>query len=194
MDRWLGVDVGGERKGFDVALIDGRRLLALESRLELTAVAELVDRTRPAVVAIDSPSRCARPGRTSRDSERELARSICGIRWTPDERAIHGSGYYAWVVQGLALFAALAGRGAAVIEVFPTASWTCWLGKRGTRTRTAWTRDGLSALDLGGLPARTSQDQRDAIAAAVTARLHHRGLTEAIGEIVLPMRDQHAVR
>jgi hypothetical protein len=145
MDRWLGVDVGGERKGFDVALIDG---------------------------------------------ERQLARSICGIRWTPDERAALGSQYYAWVVQGLALFEALAGRGAELSEVFPTAPWTRWLGKRGGRTRVAWTRDGMSALDLRGLPARTNQDQRDAIAAALTARLHDRGLTEAIGEIVVPLHNQ----
>jgi predicted nuclease with RNAse H fold len=194
MNRWLGVDVGGERKGFDVALIDGDRLLALESRLDRRAVAELVDRARPTVVAIDSPCCYAQPGRTSRDSERELARSICGIRWTPDERAAHGSQYYAWVLQGLALFEALVGRGAEVIEVFPTASWTRWLGKRGGRTRVAWTRDGMSALDLGGLPARTNQDQRDAIAAALTARLHDRGLTEAIGEIVVPLHDQDAAR
>jgi predicted nuclease with RNAse H fold len=98
------------------------------------------------------------------------------------------------VVQGLALFDALAGRGAEVIEVFPTASWTRWLGTRGRRTRTGWTRDGLSALNLRGLPARTNQDRRDAIAAAITARLHDRGLTEAIGEIVVPLGDHDAVR
>jgi hypothetical protein len=33
MTRWLGVDVGGKHKGFDVALVDERRLSALESRL-----------------------------------------------------------------------------------------------------------------------------------------------------------------
>jgi predicted nuclease with RNAse H fold len=107
---------------------------------------------------------------------------------------VHGSEYYAWVAQGLALFEALAGGAAEVIEVFPTASWTRWLGKRGSRSRIAWTRDGLSALDLASLPSRTNQDQRDAIAAAVTARLHARGLTEAYGEIVVPLPDQDVVR
>jgi predicted nuclease with RNAse H fold len=194
MDRWLGVDVGGERKGHDVALIDSNRLLALQSRLDRAAVAELVDRAQPAVVAIDSPCSCAQPGSTSRDSERELASSICGIRWTPDERAVYENEYYAWVVQGLALFDALAGCGAEVIEVFPTASWTRWLGRRGDRTRTGWTRDGLRLLDLGGLPGATNQDQRDAIAAALTARLYDRGLTETIGEIVVPVRVQDASR
>jgi hypothetical protein len=37
-----------------------------------------------------------------------------------------------------------------------------------------------------GVPERTNQDQRDAIAAAMTAQQHTRGLTQAIGEIVVP--------
>jgi predicted nuclease with RNAse H fold len=90
------------------------------------------------------------------------------------------------VGEGLALFDALRGRGQSVIEVFPTASWTRWIGARGTRSRAGWTRSGLGALGLAGLPARTNQDERDAIAAAITARQHTHGLTESIGEIVVP--------
>ena len=44
----------------------------------------------------------------------------------------------------------MAARGAEVIEVFPTASWTRWQGKRGPRTRAAWTRQGLATLGLIG--------------------------------------------
>jgi hypothetical protein len=44
----------------------------------------------------------------------------------------------------------------------------------------------LAALGLDGMPARTNQDQRDAIAAAVTARQHTLGMTETMGEIVVP--------
>jgi hypothetical protein len=44
----------------------------------------------------------------------------------------------------------------------------------------------LAALGLDGVPARTNQDQRDAIAAAMTARQHALALTETIGEIVVP--------
>jgi hypothetical protein len=47
---------------------------------------------------------------------------------------------------------------------------------------------------LRGLPAATNQDRRDAIAAAVTARLHDQGLTEVIGEIVVPLRAHDAIR
>jgi hypothetical protein len=47
------------------------------------------------------------------------------------------------------LFDAPAARDIEVIEVFPTASWTRWHGKRGPRTRAAWTRQGLAALGSG---------------------------------------------
>ena len=89
--------------------------------------------------------------------------------------------------KGSPLFDALVVHGVEVIEVFPTASWTRWYGKRGSRTRSAWTRKGLAALGLEGVPARTNQDQRDAIAAAMTARQHTLTMTETIGDIVVPL-------
>jgi len=178
--------VGGKRKGFDVAVIDDRRVLALQGRLTCQQVVELAMTHRPGVTAIDSPRSCAPPGQTARDGERQLRSSICGIRWTPDESRVRASAYYAWIIEGLALFDALAMRGVEVIEVFPTASWTRWHGKRGTRTRSAWTRQGLAALDLDGVPPRTNQDQRDAIAAAMTARQHTLAMTETMGDIVVP--------
>jgi hypothetical protein len=48
------------------------------------------------------------------------------------------------------------------------------------------TRPARPALGLANVPARTNQDQRDAIAAAMTARQHSLALTETIGEIVVP--------
>jgi predicted nuclease with RNAse H fold len=183
---WSGVDVGGKRKGFDVAVIDDRQVLALLRRLAREQVVDLLMENRSAVTGIDSPCCCAPDGQTARSGELQLARSICGIRWTPDAQRVHASAYYAWVLEGLALFGALAARGITAIEVFPTASWTRWHGRRGPRTRATWTRQGLTALGLGNVPARTNQDQRDAIAAAVTARQHSLGLTETMGDIVVP--------
>jgi predicted nuclease with RNAse H fold len=187
MVRWLGVDVGGKRKGFDVALVDDHRLLDLQDHLNHEEVVELVDTRQPTVVAIDSPRCCAPDGESTRAGERELAKAICCIRWTPDASRVHdGNSYYAWIVEGLALYEALAIRKVEVIEVFPTASWTRWHGRRGSRRRAAWSRDGLANLGLAGVPVRTNQDQRDAIAAAVTARQHTQGMTGTMGEIVVP--------
>jgi predicted nuclease with RNAse H fold len=190
MTPWLGVDVGGRRKGFDAALIDDREVLQLVARLGCDDVVALVESARPGVVAIDSPRSCAPEGQTSREGERLLAKSVCGIRWTPDPLRVHGSGYYTWIVEGLRLYRALAQDDVEVIEVFPTASWTRWHGKRGKQRRSAWSRQGLEALGLAGMPARTNQDQRDAIAAAVTARQYAQGFTEAFGDIVVPVRAQ----
>ena len=187
MASWIGVDVGGKRKGFDVAVIDDRRLLALKSRLMCSQVVDLVMTSTPTVVAIDSPRSCSPDEQTARDGERQLAKSICGIRWTPDATHVHASDYYAWIVEGLALFKALAAHGVEVIEVFPTASWTRWQGKRGSQTRAAWSKQGLATLRLDGAPTRTNQDQRDAIAAAVTARQHTLGMTQTVGDIVVPI-------
>jgi predicted nuclease with RNAse H fold len=127
---WVGVDVGGKRKGFDVAVIDDRRVLALQRHLTCTEVMNIVIEKRPAVVAIDSPRAYAPEGQTARDGELQLAKSICGIRWTPDARRVRASAYYAWILEGVALFGAVAVPGVEVIEVFPTASWTRWHGKR----------------------------------------------------------------
>lgn len=186
MAHWIGVDVGGTRKGFDVAVIDERRLVALIGRLDVDAVVELLDDERPAVIGIDGPRSCAPPGQTARAGERALAKAICGIRWTPDRETVNHSSYYAWIVAGLQLFEALSDKHVETIEVFPTASWTRWLGPRGARTRAAWTKEGVGRLCLADLPNRTNQDQRDAVAAAVTARQHSEGTTQAIGEIVVP--------
>jgi predicted nuclease with RNAse H fold len=183
---WLGVDVGAQRKGFDLALIDGHRLLELHSGVSRDGVLETIERTQPALVAVDGPRCCAAGGATARDCEREINRRICGIRWTPDAQALQASEYYAWILEGLALFDALRARHISAIEVFPTASWTRWIGPRAGRSRARWSRSGLAALGLHGVPRRTNQDERDAIAAAVTARQHTHGSTETIGEIVVP--------
>jgi predicted nuclease with RNAse H fold len=184
--RTIGVDVGGRRKGFDAALLDDREVVALTRGLDREAVVELVSMHQPALIAVDGPRSCAPEGHSTRECERELKTSICGIRWTPDRKRVDAEPYFAWVLEGLALYHTLAAADVPIIEVFPTASWTRWHGPRGALTRAAWTRDGLARLCLTGVPARTNQDQRDAIAAAMTAQQHTRGLTQEIGEIVVP--------
>ena len=186
---FAGVDVGARTKGFDVALIDAVRLTCQRRFEAASAAAAWLAEQRPRLVAVDSPRRAAPPGASSRPDERELAAKVCGIRYTPDERTLrapHRSDYYGWIVNGLELYAALEGAGLAVIECFPTATWTRLHGPRGTRSRAAWSRAALAATGLGDVPARASQDVRDAIGAALTARLHVQGRTERCGEIVVP--------
>jgi predicted nuclease with RNAse H fold len=190
---WAGVDVGAQRKGFHVAAVDERRVV--HGPVNVASVAEAVDllaSLAPVVIGIDSPCRAAPPGARSRACERQLAAAVCGIRYTPDAKAlVEGGGYYEWIRNGFALYDALAGAAGCacrVVEVFPTASWTRLGGPRGTLPRGAWSGSALRTLALEGLPARRlSQDDRDAIAAAWTARLCSvPGAIEWFGEIAVP--------
>jgi ribosomal protein S18 acetylase RimI-like enzyme/predicted nuclease with RNAse H fold len=187
----VGIDVGGRRKGFHGAAVRGAEVVAGPERLVdvASAVAWVVD-LDPAVVALDSPRTCASAGASSRADERELARAVCGIRWTPERARLAGNRYYEWVEHGLELYAALAAVGLGpdrVVETFPTAAWTIWAGARGKVPRSEWSAAALADLGLAGLPdRRLSQDDRDAVAAALVARLHGEGATTAYGEIVTP--------
>jgi len=183
---WAGIDVGGRRKGFHAAVIDGAGVHAGPTRLpSAAAVIDWLLPHDPAVVAVDSPRRPAEDGSSSRACERRLAREVCGLRFTPDRRRLNGNRYYEWILNGFALYDALAAGSWEVVECFPTASWWRWAGPR-RGTRAAWSHQALGLLGLGCVPARLGQDGRDAIAAAVTARLYAAGETESYGEIVVP--------
>ena len=188
MAVWAGVDVGGRRKGFHLALIDEQRLRA--GPVRKTTVADAVRwlswRT-PQLVAVDSPIEPAPDLARSRPDERLIARKVCGIRYTPDRATLSRGRYYEWILRGLDLYAALAEAGLAAVECFPTASFTRWGGPRGAATRAAWTRNTLLSLGLAGVPGALGQDGRDAIAAALTARALDQGRAERFGQIVVPL-------
>jgi predicted nuclease with RNAse H fold len=182
----MGVDVGGKRKGFDVALVEDQRLIGCRRRQSVEDVITWAASATPSVIAVDSPRSCAPRGWTHRPGERELRVAVCGIRWTPPEPELEGNPYYEWIVEGLRLYEALERQPARVIECFPTASWTRWHGARNGRRRSDWSREALAARELQALPPRTSQDTRDAIAAALTARDYDEGRCQAFGDIVVP--------
>jgi len=184
---WAGVDVGGRRKGFHVAAVDGAGRCEGPANVPTPeGVLGWIRPLDPVVVALDSPLATAPPGRTARAGELRLARGVCGIRWTPPADRLAGNPYYAWILNGLALTRVLRAAAAwTVIEVFPTASWTRWAGPR-RGSRAAWSRAALDSLGVSGLPLRLGQDGRDAVAAAVTARLWSAGATESFEEIVVP--------
>ncbi len=191
--RALGVDVGGRRKGFDVAVVEGRRLLHHERRCTVADVVALAADAPPAAIGVDAPRGCAPAGTLSRPDERALSRAVCAIRFTPDAARVRAGGaFYEWIRHGLELYAALDRRlpGVPAVEVFPTAAWTLWNGPRGSVTRAAWSARALAGLGLEGVPTRTGQDLRDAIAAAVTAQRFAQGEAASYGAIVVPLRSR----
>jgi predicted nuclease with RNAse H fold len=196
-ERWAGVDVGGPRKGFHVALLSGRALLESPvRRATAAAVARHLERSAPRTIAVDCPCSYADPGAKARDCELELVRSgVCGIRFTPSENAVrsHPGGYYDWILNGEALYRELEARsettGWTVIECFPTASFTLLGQPRGRASRARWSRSVLDRLDVAGLPSALNQDERDAVMAALTAQAFDRGSVRRFGEIVVAERD-----
>lgn len=186
--RWAGVDVGGRCKGFHVAIVDGRRLLAGPRRLTRPDdVVAWLSTHRPRVVAVDSPRSLAPDGTRSRPDERHFAREVLSLRYTPDRAGLAARPrYYEWIQHGLELYDALRDAGFAAIECFPTAAWTIWAGPRGRASRARWTERALRALRLTGVPARLGQDGRDAIAAALTAFDYDQGRTRSFGDLVVP--------
>ncbi|HZJ55183.1 MAG TPA: DUF429 domain-containing protein [Myxococcaceae bacterium] len=186
---WAGVDVGGRRKGFHLAILDarGRVIVAGERIATARGVVERLRPLAPVLVAVDAPRRPAEPGQRSRACEREFVRAgICALRFTPDLRELRKNPFHEWVVMGLALYRALDRSGLSAVECFPTAAWTVWGGPRGRTPRTAWSARILDRLQLSGAPRRLGQDGRDAIGAALTAQLHWMGETQRFGEIAIP--------
>jgi predicted nuclease with RNAse H fold len=192
--EYVGIDVGGRRKGFHACALAGNTIAEDPERLaDVDAVRRWLGGRQPSLIAVDSPRTCAPAPESSRPGERALKRSVCGIRWTPQGKRLEGNPYYEWIVCGFELYSMLEEDlglpPGAVIEVFPTASWTRWAGSRGTRRRAAWTAEALRRLGLDFEPSRRlNQDDRDAIAAAVTARQHGAGESESFEEIVVPGR------
>lgn len=189
--RFVGVDVGGTAKGFDVAVLEGDGRAGLHRTGDVDEVVSLA--SGAVLVGVDAPIAWAPAGQRSRPDERAFARAgICGIRYTPDEASARArsDAYLDWIWRGLALHAALARAGTSTVEVFPTAAWTRWLGPRGSRTRLAWTREGTGRLRAGGLVddagERPSQDQMDALAAALVASQADEGTTQHFGALVVP--------
>jgi len=105
----VGIDVGGERKGFHaVALTDG----AYSSQLSTSNVQELSQwcrkTVRARVIAVDAPCRWSNDGH-SRPAERKMMEERIWCFSTPtQERAInHPKNHFGWMLRGEELFRAL---------------------------------------------------------------------------------------
>ena len=200
--RVLGVDVGGDRKGLDLVVMnEGRAVVLTQARASLENVATVLRDLRPQIVAIDSPPAWNAGGR-SRRTERQLAE--LGISTFPTPSAVGGEQpFFEWMKAGMAVFALAAehgyrldttgGRGRRAIEVFPYGTSVVLSGglkPHGMRAKD-WRERILRAHGVATDALRTS-DQVDAALAALTGVLVGEGRATYLGDgaegvIVLPV-------
>lgn len=105
----VGIDVGGERKGFHAVALTGGTTTNQLVTADVAALRDWCLNTHNAlVIAIDAPCRWSHDGRM-RACERELMRPGMHCFASPSrERAVqHPSNYYGWMLRGEALYQSL---------------------------------------------------------------------------------------
>jgi predicted nuclease with RNAse H fold len=190
----LGIDVGGTRKGFHAVTLAGDRSLRHPpGRIRRAEDLEtLIRETNPTVVAIDAP--CGWSRAKSRLAERALAQAGVSSFCTPShERAAQTMGFYGWMFNGEAAFAAAINarplyRGEAsfegrTMEVFPNATAFALSGERQPKTisKVNWRR---AVLDAQGVDQSrlVNVDFVDAALCALTGLLALEGNFQGFGE------------
>lgn len=178
---YAGIDVSATR-GFDVAVLDDDRRVALLAKARDLDAAGLIIRGLPpeTVVAVDAPPAPSRgfagAGKGYRVAEQELHR--LGVSLYPVPSSSEASP--AWMRAGFALYEVLekagfppflegAARRGVSIEVYPHLTYRVLTGDaRGRVPKLEWSRAALRRK-VAGLTRDATQDALDAIAAAYTA-------------------------
>lgn len=105
----VGIDVGGERKGFHAVVITGgdySRRIATRDVKELSRWCR--ETVRAQVIAVDAPCGWSHDGH-SRPAERELMQKgiWCFSTPTREKAIVHRTNYFGWMLMGEELFQAL---------------------------------------------------------------------------------------
>jgi len=178
---FVGIDVSATR-GFDVAVVDDDRRLVLLAKAKTLEAAAVIAQGLPkeSVVAVDAPPGPSRGlvsgGKRYRVAEEELHRLGVSLYPVPPDDGTAAS----WMREGFALFEILAKAGFPVFydgaarqgvsfECYPHLTYRTLTGaSRGSASKIEWSRAALRRR-VAGVPKDASQDELDAVAAALTA-------------------------
>jgi predicted RNase H-like nuclease len=206
----IGIDIGGPAKGFHaVALADGRYHATFASK-DIAEIAQWSVRTMGAtVIAIDAPCGWSTDGRC-RPAERALMQQGIFCFATPTQATAAAKPFYNWMLQGKALYDALApthpvgdprapGRTRYCFETFPHA--ITWHLQGGTANAKKKREERRALLDRLGIDhaALTNIDTVDAALCAYVAHLAATGEplqaygAKATGLIVVPFATSGSV-
>ena len=191
----VGIDVGGERKGFHAVALQGGIFAATLAASDPAVIASWCRQMKAAVVAVDAPCGWS-DGGASRLAERSLAIGTHKIHCfvTPTRARANRSNFYKWVFNGARLYQQLAQHyhlfdGArrsslTCFETFPHAV-VCALAGRvvAARPKRETRRNALRqcGYDVGSL---TNVDFVDAGLCAITADAFLRGRVQLFGNKV----------
>ena len=196
---FVGVDVS-ERRGLDVVVLGADLRLVEPPRRRQTAadLAGLLDRLRPACVAIDSPPSFGTDG-SSRRCERDLAALGLPCFRTPSDPQQCLNPFYNWMRAGHEAFAAAASAGyplfrdgdsvtGCALEVFPHAAAVALAGtrpppgsSRNPAEKRRWRRAALARAGVETAALRTL-DAIDAALAALTGLYAYRDEWFSVGD------------
>ena len=191
----IGIDVGGERKGFHAVALQNGTFVATLAHSDPAVIVSWCRQLKAVVVAVDAPCGWSAGG-ASRLAERSLA--IGGNKITcfatPTRARANRSNFYKWVFNGARLYRQLAKHyvlfdgsrraGQACFETFPHAV-VCALAGRvvAARPKRETRRNALRqrGYDVGSL---TNVDFVDAGLCAITAAAFVRGRVKLFGNKV----------
>lgn len=177
----VGIDVSATR-GFDIAAIDSSRRLVLLAKAQNLEAVSVIARGLPpeSVIAVDAPPGPSQGlvagGKRFRVAEEELHRIGVSLYPVPPTEADAAS----WMREGFSLYEVLAKAGfptffegtarrGVSFEVYPHLTYRVLAGgARGRLSKIEWSRAALRGR-VTGVPKIATQDELDAIAAALTA-------------------------
>lgn len=191
MKSYLGIDVGGPRKGFHAVALRGREFEPRAFR-DTGDLVNWVHELKPAAIAIDAPCAWSADG-GSRECERTLRIGAERISCfsTPTQARAEGRAFYDWVRNGLTLYQALAPdyslyagektRGPILCETFPQAVACMLAGRKVSARRKSPVRRQVlrdAAFNPDGL---RNIDEVDAALCAIAAESLAAGRHEEFG-------------
>lgn len=179
----VGIDVGGERKGFHAVALAGGRYADHCATSEVSHLVDWCHKIQASVIAVDAPCRWSKDGR-ARPAERELMKKGIWCFSTPKRQAAvaHSKNHYGWMLRGEELLQALgpshplcsgfpAALEAYCFETFPHAvTWHLNGGRADARYKRSERRSLLASAGIN-LAKLTNIDHVDAALCALTA--HH---------------------
>jgi predicted nuclease with RNAse H fold len=190
-DVFVGVDVGGTRKGFHAVALQGHEMHAQLHSLAASEVADWCNEHQAFGVAIDAPCRWSQTGR-ARAAEQELARLGISAFATPSRALAESKTFYSWMLNGaqlyglversFPLFSGREPRSRFCVETFPQAVACALAGKVLPAKQKSTNRPAVLLAEGIDTSSLKSGDFVDAALCAVAAQYVAKGAYKAYGE------------